>query len=81
MNPKKLRAFSLYESQDEGRRGGRSKFRDFLASVGKTFRPVLNQLASGLASKGTRVLAKKLGNEMYPVELFLCMITFSESIE
>ena len=63
MNPKKLRAFSLYESQDEGRRGGRSKFRDFLAGVGKTFRPVLNQLASGLASKGTRVLAKKLGNE------------------
>ena len=64
MNPKKIRAFSLYESQDAGRRrGGRSKFREFLAGVGKTFRPVLNQLASGLITKGKAALAKRVGSQ------------------
>ena len=62
-NRRRLRTFNLYESQNRGKSGGKSKFREFLAGVGRTFKPVLNQLASGLISKGASRLAQRFGKQ------------------
>ena len=60
MEPRKLRTFSLFESQRK--RGGRSKFRDFLASLGHVMRPYLNRLATVGASALTDKVTQAMGN-------------------
>lgn len=69
MEPRKLRTFSLFESQRK--RGGRSKFRDFLASLGHVMRPYLNRLAtvgaSALTDKVTQAMGKTVGKNAIAV--------------
>ena len=62
-NRRRMRTFNLYESQNRRKTGGKSKFREFLAGVGHTFKPILNRLASGLMSKGASALAQRFGKE------------------
>ena len=63
MEPRRIRTFSLFESQRK--RGGRSKFRDFVANLGHVMRPYLNRLASvgasALTDKVTQAMGKTVG--------------------
>ena len=58
-----LRSFSLYDSQRklQHRRGGRSGFRNFLATIGHAARPILRGVERGLMAYGKQKLAKKVG--------------------
>ena len=58
-----LRSFSLYDSQRklQHRRGGRSGFRNFLATIGHAARPILKGVERGLMAYGKQKLAKKVG--------------------
>ena len=63
MEPRRLRTFSLFESQRK--RGGKSKFRDFLTNLGHVMRPYLNRLAtvgaSALTDKVTQAMGRSVG--------------------
>ena len=58
-----MRSFSLYDSQRKllHQRGGRSGFRNFLASIGHAARPILRGVERGLMNYGKQKLAKKIG--------------------
>ena len=62
-----LRRFSLYDNNirrggRKGRQGGKSKFREFLAKVGHTVRPLLRDAEKVLINKGKEKLAKRIGS-------------------
>ena len=63
MEPRRLRTFSLFESQRK--KGGKSRFRAFLSNLGHVMRPYLNRLAtvgaSALTDKVTQAMGKSVG--------------------
>ena len=69
MTPKRvLRSFSLWDSERKKggwkrRRGGKSKFRQFLASIGHAVRPLFKDAEKALINRGKEKLAQRFGSE------------------